>query len=123
MSTKLNIAPMNTLEPVKALGNQGFFVGITMGSLVLSWENKVYLFDLDSEMTPSSLKKRCNDFFGIFCDPKYSEDFAEFSKGLKDIQDEAIFQMIISFESSVHPVLFVPNSDIPDLVSNKEVLH
>jgi hypothetical protein len=121
--SKLNIEPMNTLAPVKALGNQGFFVGITMGSLVVSWENKVYMFDRDSEITPSSLKQRCNELFGIFCDPKYTEEFSEFSKGLKDIQDESIFQMILTFESSVYPVLFVPNSDIPDLVSNKEVLH
>lgn len=116
---QLNIDSMNTLDQVKAQGNLGFFVGATAGSLVLSYQGKVYLFGTEGITGIQQVKKFCNDYFGIMCDPKFAEENKHVTDNLFEVKPE-VFPMVVLLEGEVLPIMFIPNSDIQIVIDSVE---
>lgn len=116
---QLNIDRMNTLEQVKSQGNLGFFVGATRGSLVVSYQSKVYLFGTEDITSIQQVKKFCNDYFGIMCDPQFAEENKHVTDALKEVKPD-VFPMVIMVEGEVAPIMFIPNADIQMVIDSVE---
>lgn len=116
---QLNIDRMSTLEEVKTQGTHGFFVGATSRSLVLSYQGKVYLFGTEGITSLKQVKKFCNDYFGIMCDPKFAEENKHVTDALKEVQPD-VFPMVVMLEGEVAPIMFIPNEDIQSVIDSVE---
>lgn len=116
----IKVQPIVDLEELKATGNTGFFVGLSLMSYVVSYQGNVYLFprepdEMDMDFT--------NTLFGFFCDPVFLQENPQAAKDKANliVMQDLFWPVLITVEQMVLPLLYVPNEDIGDIIASRVI--